>query len=1170
MRKKLPLITLSLVLSFFMTTVGLANNETGTPANNEKLLPLTNLSPERSLPMIDDTLTSYKLNVNTEKRYHFPDLDAELMSSVEEMVNSIPMDDMNDLTTNLEGAEEVQKGMQTIEAAQLGGTRIDDFDDLLNITLPAYRIQQIGNIEAIIVINSLRLESNPSGDLDAGGRLGIYVGVKIPQKNYDSQGRKKPVTLIFGTEDLGFTHEGGIQVGTIGLVGDTWFELGGSSKRSIVKLRKHAGGESGTYIKFGCDGLEEFGIGGDIYFTREWVMPADADGVASTNPTDRVKGEIQVVVQDWNNMLITTSLEKFVLSKFKDVSFELGNCSIDLSDFVNPPNLVIPYEVPTGTENLWRGVHIETFELTFPKPFKKKCDGNYGSSNSTSSTGCRLTLAAENLLIDPTGVSGLVSVSGLAPMSSGALMDNKWSWSLDEVQVGIISSKFDYFSFSGGIVLPIAKKETPLTYTGSIDFADNSVGGAIEEQSPTYSITATLEDGMEFPVFKAFNVGLEANSFVNVTVQNDEFKPVAVLNGYMSVGKPDDEEKTMEVPKLSFTDLRLSTTPGDYLSVSGISLEGGGSKLNKFPVQISNIGLIPSGDDNVALKFTLGLQLMPQSDGGLSASGDFEVLGNRVENIIGAHEWKYSGTEMTGFDVLIDLPMFKGCGSLNTFEEDPIYGKGFSASLDAHVMMKGGDATSFDSGYQCGDDVSDSSFTLQMAAVFGNQAGMRYFMVDGYAEGDAISVPLAPTPLKLNGFGGGVQYRMKLTGYQEPSTGNSNPASQPGVDASGLIYTPDPATLFGIKFAVGITTVGDQASAGGSPLDGKLNCIIRFGPGLSLQNITFWGTAELINPKQEATPQPVNVQDRVETLTLSEDQMHAQDKAEVDNAQDKIMAKLGLSLDFDGGFSMHGFAEVKVSAAGGNLKGLGQLDLLIDPNSSDAYPNGRWHLFVGGYENEEVTVPSFFNPEDEIILYPVSVSIDYGELQVAASAYFLMGNDIPGPPDINAAAASFFEISTNANEENRELLDCGEGDPALGTGIAFGASLLVNFEKKIRKKIFFKKVTILSVKVNGGAGFDIALLQYGDDTTCDPALGISDHGLNGFRATGTIWAYINVHGKVLGVPILPGIGAGVLLEADIPNPSYFKALVVLKLFKKFEFNFDIGDQCGHPCSIIEG
>jgi len=204
---------------------------------------------------------------------------------------------------------------------------------------------------------------------------------------------------------------------------------------------------------------------------------------------------------------------------------------------------------------------------------------------------------------------------------------------------------------------------------------------------------------------------------------------------------------------------------------------------------------------------------------------------------------------------------------------------------------------------------------------------------------------------------------------------------------------------------------------------------------------------------------------------------------------------------------------------------------------------------------------------NSIKLEPLSVRLSAGGLSATADVYFLLGNDIPGPPGISPQAASFFGISVNANEGNRELMNqCA--NPAKGTGIAVGAGVDVAFEAKKRIKIFFAKITLYDIRIRGGAGFDLALIKYGSSTTCADQ---DSHGVNGFRATGRIWAYVDVYGKVLGFPVIPGLGVGVLLKADIPNPSYFKAKAVLRILGfRIKFNLSIGDECGHPCSSMVG
>ncbi|MEM8906794.1 MAG: hypothetical protein AAGD05_03015, partial [Bacteroidota bacterium] len=962
------------------------------------------------------------------QRFSFPELDEQIFTSLEEALPNLVQDNMDDLLNILPTAEE-QAALQIIEAAQLGGTRVENFDNLLNLTLPAYRIQKIGNVEAIIVINSLKLTT----ESPAGGRLGIFVGVKIPQKKYDSEGRKKNITLVFGTEHtannpdggIKFTKEGGVSIGNIYLLNDVGFELGGSQRKAVIFLKKGTG-TAGTYIKFNCDGVEEFSLDAEIHFSRDWLLPVDADG--NPSGSHRVKGEFGLIVQDWNNILASVDIEHFTLTKWPEMSFALGNANIDLSDFSNPAGIKFPGNyIPPSPEGIWRGVYIETIEMTFPEPFKRKCDGNYGGGGSN---GCRMKIGAKDLLVDNMGVSGSFSISGEARLASGALMNDRWNWSLDLVEIDISKSKFDGFTFNGGIVIPITKKETPFAYSAGVNF---SGGQGDQAQGHSYYFNfQSVQGSIEFPLFQAVNVEIKENSMLSVVVANGNFKPSAVLNGSMSIGKGDPVNDNARIPSIEFKNIQLQTE-GNFINGGEVFLRSGGNTLNNFPIQISDIG-IGFGQNSVHLAFEMGLHLMKQEDGGLTANGDFKIYGKLITNVIGAHEWQFDRFEMSGFNVLIDLPAFKGCGTLSMFDEDPTYGKGFSAFLDARILGKDSNATG---SYTCGAPV-ESAFSVQMAAVFGNFQGMRYFMIDGYVSSEQLGIPLPPTPLSLVGFGGGVQYRMKVAGYSETGTGGGT-AIPAGMDTSGLIYEPDPNSLFGIKFAVGITTTGLEAG-GGSPLNGKLSVIIRFGAGLSLQNITFWGTAELVNPVAAGGIQALpNVQEKISSLALSESERHQQDLDEVRNAQDKIMAKLGISLDFDGGFSYHGYAEVSIKAAQGKLTGSGQLDLLIDPNGSTSYPDGRWHLFIGGYENEEVKVPSFFDPENEITLYPVSVAIDYGGLKVVAKAYFLVGNDIPGPPDINPEAAKFFDISPSSNSSNRDLLYCGGNNPANGTGIAFGA-----------------------------------------------------------------------------------------------------------------------------------
>ena len=142
------------------------------------------------------------------------------------------------------------------------------------------------------------------------------------------------------------------------------------------------------------------------------------------------------------------------------------------------------------------------------------------------------------------------------------------------------------------------------------------------------------------------------------------------------------------------------------------------------------------------------------------------------------------------------------------------------------------------------------------------------------------------------------------------------------------------------------------------------------------------------------------------------------------------------------------------------------------------------------------------------------------------------------------AAAAVFGI-----QDNRD--DLGDS-AALGTGFAFGAN--VHFH------IFYQKAAKRYLTLEGGAGFDFALLKYNEGSVCSLS-GTSPHGLKYWRASGNIWAYLAAYGKWWGVNFNTALG--VMLAGDGPRPSSFHIDAFLD-FGIFDLHLqkDIGTECG--------
>lgn len=1144
-----------------------------------------NNAPESKASLIPEETLESTMMINVPMvggQFDFPALESELdkyTSSMGNMSSAPPMMDpfVDAMKAAVDQKPKIEKAKKIVDEAIAIGQEIQTLIAGNLIDLPVYLKQTIGNKDITIVIKSAKIYSKYA-------QLEVYIKIDLGKKDFEGN----DAILYFGADKILFSKEKGVIQGNVGLVSDFAVKLDNSSKSGVVFKKMTSvpiPGEDpqhpdsynyfGTFVRFDCSGFKELGVEATFVLSREWVIPTDTDGIPLTIPKDtdittttpRVHATIALLVQDWNDFMITVNLDPLVFANWQKVGFALTNATLDMSTYRNPPNFT--YMDPIE----WEGVFIENISITLPAPFKRSC-GSFANTTNTSGTGtntdsnnngnnnpsasgedqenanyeapetCRTKISAENLKIDTYGVSGTVSVSGQVPLVGGGVVDGEWGFSMDSIVIGLTNSKIVQFYVEGELGAPIISKKTPLAYTCGFDFPMDKYD---------FSVSIPTTKPIEIPIFNAANVTL-TNPTIGVEVENDEFDMwVKFQTAKLTIGKPNDyasNEKgpVLKLPSVTVTNMKLATRV-PYFSFTGVSVESGDStKVANFPVTVNNLNLtIPQGNpEELILGFDMNVNLMASSGNGVSATGYLGMAGEYIRNIDGTRSWKYKRFIFDGAQVTACFPQFYGKGTLKLLRDDPVYGTGFTATLEAGVIGKcSGTSTSVD----------DFKFQLKMTSIFGAMDSYRYFLVDGFVSGKTIKVPLFG-PVYMDGFGGGVFHNMAPDSY----IGDSGNTSVVGADLSGILYKPTTATKLGIKFATSIATA-DKV------LDGLLTCIVRFDQNMALQNITFWGVADIAvattlgGPVTEALDK---LNERIETVSLPQKDIEDADKAEA--LAGEIRAKLGVSVDFAGGFAFHAYGEVTINLPGPNgnplLTGSGTLDLLLDPSDD------LWHLYIGGYypnsDGIEVLVPDFFSGNEMVALHPVSATLDYGGFTVSASMYFLCGNTIPGPPPPPQDVQDFFDDDPDIGEDNRSLLTCGGNDPAMGTGIAYGASASIKFNKKV-KGIFGSCVFGVKLNVNGGVGFDIALLKYGNNTACDLS-GDSPHGLNGFRATGRIYAFVNIEGgHVTCLPMIP-LGFGIKLRFDVPNPSYFEIKAVIKLGMSLELELGIGDECGTPCA----
>lgn len=1044
--------------------------------------------------------------------YSFPELDRQLNEEFEKAASNY-----GDLgaTTDTEFAaqlmvklnayeanDKVKKARKVLNKAISLGNFIKKLTGNDMVSFPLVLSDTISNNVYTVIFNKMELFPTYT-------QLEVMVRIWIPSKNRE---------LFFGSPNIKFTKTGGF-VGDVklGLYAELPIVFGQDKAAMILNKWEQVGsGENvqdvGTYVVVDCDGFVEMGLEADWIMSRDWVIPVDEFG--DPQSSGRVEAHIQTIVHDWNDILIDFTLPDFVISSMPDVTFNLENAILDFSDFRNSHNMVFPASYSQdhllpGNPNVWRGVYFKNIEVMLPRQFSRR---NCEPSETDPADNCRFTFGVEDLLIDELGVSGYFYGENIFPIDEGKMQT--WKYSLDHLELDIVVNEVVAFGFGGEVGIPVAKQNKPFGYSAYRNI-----------ENDTYSFSVINRSDMEFSFLQAFDVAIDSSSKLNVFVTPDDFIPTAELTGSFSINakfSPDDsdDDAMIELVGLEFTKLLVrSEAPKLSIDANGGSISlTTGLKLAKLPVSLSDIMLAPKPDapELIELSFSVNVNFMGEADGGFAATTNFGIITRLETGIAGPEQdpidvWVFDHLEFNSAEIEMQFSdHLRIEGYVEIFNAHPTYGKGFNGTLTIDVIDK---------------------ITVDVHAIFGNTGTFSYWNVDGMVESDDWGIPLFG-PIQANGFGGGVYHNMRMVGVSPV------PENVPGVSLTGAQYEPDQSVKLGLKAIVGLTATSDA-------MDGVVTFEIVFGQNMNLLEILFYGRMDFVVPEEIANAVD-KIKSKVDQLGLSQEETENQTHNEIEEISEDVLAgAFVMRMNFEEGLEFQATFEAIIDVADHFLVGNGVVDIFF----SD--PQDRWHIYVGGYSNGAVTIP-VMNEEDEVSIYPVQVTITYendpndtsDDIVVQASAYFLMGNDIPGAPPLDPAAAAFFGI-----QDNRE--DLGD-NAALGTGFAFGAN--VHFH------IFYKKANKRYVTLEGGAGFDFALLKYNSGSVCSLS-GTSPHGLKYWRATGNIWAYLAAYGKWWGVNFNTGVG--LMLAGDGPNPSSFhvNALLDFGIFN-LHLEKDIGTECG--------
>src|SRR6185369_8720619 len=138
---------------------------------------------------------------------------------------------------------------------------IANLNNATSFELPVGIAKSIGGLNYDIAISAIRLKPSYA-------EVDVYMQFEIPQN-----GKK----LTFMAAGIKFSKAGGI-IGDakLELVGDYAINFNGDKGQLVLKGGK--GGTGGTFVRMDCDGFREMSLDAEVRFSRDLLLPEDANG----------------------------------------------------------------------------------------------------------------------------------------------------------------------------------------------------------------------------------------------------------------------------------------------------------------------------------------------------------------------------------------------------------------------------------------------------------------------------------------------------------------------------------------------------------------------------------------------------------------------------------------------------------------------------------------------------------------------------------------------------------------------------------------------------------------------------------------------------------------------------------------------------------------------------
>ena len=719
--------------------------------------------------------------------------------------------------------EAVQKARSFIGKLKESGNYLKNLTQSLSIEqLPVGVKTQIGNIVYTMAISAMRLKTSHA-------EVDIYLEIDLPGEEEDP---------VFGAFGIPFSRKGGF-AGDIklALLGDYPIDLQSGKSRIVLQTSTYQG--HGTYAMVGCEGFKELNVEGYLLFSRDWLIPVGSlespeavTDTSSLQQADRVKANFSFNAESWDFVVSLQNFTPFYVAGVADVKWEVGNISLDFSDFENPDRLQFPEDYPSPfisggiASSLWKGVYIEAVRVKLPDRFSKP-----GAA--------AIVVDAAKIIIDNQGFTGQVGVYNILPLSEGNA--DGWAFSVDTFRLDIMAMQLREGSMAGLLHVPLfgqneAGEDAPVEPLDCIGY-QGFIGS-----NGNWFFTARPGANYQADIWKA-QVVIAANSTVTLEYAAGALTAGATLHGAISIDDDFSGAIGIQVSDIAFSHLGLSSRtpyfqPGSWDFPAVIGAQMGGFSLNFSEIRLQE----GASNQEAHLRFIAAVELS-EGNTAISASGGFRIEG-RLQNQGDHKRWRFQKIKVEHIYVSASTSAWGLAGELNFYDQHPVFGNGFRGGVK--IWFAGASST----------EAREDPVNKGIAAIgqFGSLtppggAAYRYFFVDVMAKfGSGIDLG----SLQLLGIGGGVFNRMSPVNSVTNLAAPAANAATLGSTLSGVVYQPDITRGFRIKATLVVASPGAD---NGFSVNGTFEVVTNSSGGLDTVriygNVTMFGPVNWDNTYQE-------------------------------------------------------------------------------------------------------------------------------------------------------------------------------------------------------------------------------------------------------------------------------------------------------------------------------